>query len=166
MKHPVPHRLGSSRRGWLRAQLFLDLLELRCMPAGLQLTPGTFDVNHILVGDLSGQTRQVPVVAGTTVQQTLARYSGSPGVSFAEPDYIVHADVTPNDGFYGLEWGLNNTGQSVNGSTGAADADIDAPEAWNISTGSVSTVVADIDTGIDYNHPDLYLNIWINQDEI
>ncbi|MBI3544887.1 MAG: S8 family serine peptidase, partial [Deltaproteobacteria bacterium] len=59
---------------------------------------------------------------------------------------------------FGTLWGLNNTGQSG----GTVDADIDAQEAWDITTGSLTTVVADIDTGVDYNHEDLAFNIWRN----
>lgn len=43
---------------------------------------------------------------------------------------------------------------------------ISAPTAWNTTQGSAKVIVADIDTGIDYTHPDLYLNVWINQGEI
>ena len=43
---------------------------------------------------------------------------------------------------------------------------INAPSAWDVTTGSTKVTVADIDTGIDYNHPDLYQNVWINQKEI
>ena len=67
-----------------------------------------------------------------------------------------------NDPDFGNLWGLDNTGQTG----GVDDADINAPEAWDKTTGSRSTVVAVIDTGVDYNHPDLYQNIWINQGEI
>jgi hypothetical protein len=70
--------------------------------------------------------------------------------------------VVPNDPSFGDQWVLHNTGQTG----GAVDADIDAPQAWAITTGSMETVVAMLDTGIDYTHPDLYLNIWLNEAEI
>src|SRR5262245_36201848 len=82
------------------------------------------------------------------------------GVRFAEPNYIVKATVIPNDTQFGQLWGMNNTGQTVSGQAGIADADIDAVEAWDVSTGSSSVVVGVIDTGVDYNHPDLAPNIW------
>src|SRR5262245_14956989 len=75
---------------------------------------------------------------------------------------LLHIDVLPNATSFGTQWGLNNTGQN----SGKADADIDAPEAWDVTTGSSKNVVAVIDTGIDYRHLDLYRNIWINQAEI
>jgi subtilisin family serine protease len=82
--------------------------------------------------------------------------------SFVEPDYIVFATATPNDSRYSELWGMHNLGQSA----GLADADIDAPEAWNLSTGSRSVVVGVIDSGVDHNHPDLVANMWTNPGEI
>lgn len=155
-----------------RARLAVELLEDRnllnatAMPGVEALKPGTYVPDHILVGDLVGQVQKIPISEGVSIEQALAAHRNLPGVAYAEPDYIVHLDLTPNDTYYGLEYGLHNTGQTVNGVVGTADADIDAPEAWNISTGSTRTVVSGIDTGIDYTHPDLYLNIWINQEEI
>ena len=67
----------------------------------------------------------------------------------------------PNDALFGQLWGMHNTGQNF----GMDDADIDAPEAWELSTGSSDILVAVIDTGIDYTHPDLSDNIWINPGE-
>jgi len=84
------------------------------------------------------------------------------GLAYAEPDYIVHAEVTPNDSSFSELWGMHNTGQTG----GTADVDIDAPEAWNLSTGSATVVVGVIDSGIDHTHPDLAANIWTNPNEI
>ena len=83
-------------------------------------------------------------------------------VHFIEPDYIVHENIIPDDpGFPGL-YGLHNTGQTG----GTVDADIDAPEAWDITTGDSIIIVGVIDSGIDYNHPDLAANMWKNVHEI
>ena len=67
------------------------------------------------------------------------------GIEFAEPDYIVRANYIPDDTYFYLMWGLNNT----------SNIDIDAPEAWDIERGENSVTVAVIDTGVQTNHPDL-----------
>ncbi len=62
----------------------------------------------------------------------------------------------PGDPMFSQLWGLNNTGQVVNGGTaGTPGSDIHATSAWDLSTGSAANVVAIVDTGIDPNHPDL-----------
>ncbi len=99
---------------------------------------------------------------GETTEQAIAALRENPNVKYAEPNYIVHSDTAPNDARYLELWGMNNTGQTG----GTAGADIDAERAWNVSTGSPSVVVAVIDTGVDYNHPDLAANIWSNPGEI
>ena len=83
----------------------------------------------------------------------MKQYGADPAVEYVEPDYVVHADVavTPNDPSFGSLWGM---------------AKISAPLAWGISTGQPSVVVADIDTGVDYTHPDLVANMWHNPGEI
>lgn len=88
------------------------------------------------------------------------RHGASP-LKYVEPDYLVHASLIPNDPGFSQLWGLNNTGQTG----GLGNADIDGPEAWDASLGNTSVVVAVIDTGIDYNHPDLLANMWVNADE-
>src|SRR5215470_14289775 len=90
----------------------------------------------------------------------LKMLSNLPGVEYAEANYVVRTQLTPNDTRFGEMWGLNNTGQVVGGQTGIAGADIKAVSAWDVSTGSSSIVVGVIDTGVDYNHPDLAANIW------
>ena len=85
------------------------------------------------------------------------------GVAYAEPNYVLSLENTlPNDPQFNQLWGLHNTGQTG----GTTDADIDAPEAWDLTTGSSSIVVGVIDTGIDYTHVDLVSNIWTNPGEI
>ena len=99
---------------------------------------------------------------GKSIKRILKDLDASGIVEYAEPDYLLHADVTPNDPRFGELWGLHNTGQSG----GTPDADIDAPEAWDTATGSADVVVAVIDTGVDYNHEDLAANMWTNPGEI
>jgi subtilisin family serine protease len=109
----------------------------------------------------------VSVSAGD-VGQTIRRLERDPSVAFAEPNYVVSASShgsTPNDPSVHQLWGLDNFGQTVNWVTGTADADIDAKEAWSVSTGSPNVTVAVIDTGVDMSHPDLAANIWVNEGE-
>lgn len=78
-------------------------------------------------------------------------------IGIVEPDYLQFASAVPNDPNFVNQWALQQTSN---------DADIDAPEAWNIAQGSNSVLVAVIDTGIDLTHPDLAPNLWINSGEI
>jgi serine protease len=97
-----------------------------------------------------------------TVERALAYYKRNPNVLYAEPNYIYTLDATtPNDPLFGDLFGLNNTGQTG----GFEDADIDAPEAWDISQGSDNVVIALLDSGIDYTHPDLTANTFVNLSE-
>lgn len=102
---------------------------------------------------------KLPPIIGT--EKAIAELLANPNVEFAEKNYIYHTDTIPNDAEFSLQWGLHNTGQSG----GTADADIDAPEAWEIFTGSSDITIAVIDTGIDYGHTDLQSNIWTNPGE-
>jgi hypothetical protein len=89
-------------------------------------------------------------------------------VRYAEPNFLLRASAhsgTPDDPSFHSLWGLENFGQTVNGVPGIADADIDAAEAWGVTTGDPEVVVAVIDTGVDYDHPDLAANIWLNPGE-
>ena len=104
---------------------------------------------------------------GMDVEQAVTLLKAMPGVEYAEPDYILHTTATiPNDTYFGLQWGMHNTGQDIRGTTGAADADIDMVEAWDIATGDPNFVIAVIDSGVQWSHPDLDTNIWSNTDEI
>jgi subtilisin family serine protease len=88
-------------------------------------------------------------------------------VVYAEPNYIYHLCSIPNDPGFVNQWALHNTGQSIPyAGEGTPDCDIDAPEAWDLEKGSNEIIITILDSGIDYTHPDLADNVWINQDEI
>ncbi len=98
---------------------------------------------------------QVQGPAANMSQLALA-LSASPAIQYADPVQTVTDLAAPNDPDYtnGDEWQLNGTWG------------INVPGAWNVTTGSDEVIVADTDTGIAYNDPDLYDNVWINQAEI
>lgn len=96
------------------------------------------------------------------VPEAIALLRKNPLVEYVDPNYIRYATITPNDSYFSYLWGLHNTGQTG----GTVDADIDAPEAWDITTGDANNVIAVIDTGVDMSHEDLSANIWTNPDEI
>ena len=102
-----------------------------------------------------------------TTKELIELFGKSLLVETVEPDYIMHINqVFPDDEYFDQLWGLHNTGQEINGTTGLlADADIDAPEAWERSTGSAEVIAVVLDTGVDYTHADLQENMWVNQVE-
>lgn len=125
---------------------------------GASVNVGLDAIKHLSLTDL--YVFRVP--ANETAAGLVRKLSQNPAVAYAEFDFIQTIEVVPNDPSFGLLWGMNNTGQTG----GTADADIDAPEAWNFTTGSSNVVVAVIDTGVDYNHQDLSANMWTNPGEI
>lgn len=96
-----------------------------------------------------------------TVKDAISYYSSQPGVVYAEPDYYRQVSATPQDPEFWRQWGLQNTGQVFRENTtpGTPGADIQASAGWDIVTDS-SAIVAVLDTGTDYLHPDLAANIW------
>jgi subtilase family serine protease len=98
---------------------------------------------------------RVTLPPGVQVKDAVRSYLDDPAVLYAEPNYIVRAHVIPNDPRFGEQWGLQNTGQMG----GTPGADINAPGAWDLTTGSSSVVVVIIDSGVDYTHPDLMPNM-------
>jgi subtilisin family serine protease len=142
----------------------------------IEAVPGEFiikwkpGVTDTLISATSASTvASFPEIGAALVRQAPGAVSvladqlrNDPRVEYIEPNYIYRTSGTPNDPRYNELWGMNNTGQTG----GTNDADIDAPEAWDTQTGSDSTLIAVIDTGVDYNHPDLAANMWTNPGEI
>jgi parallel beta-helix repeat protein len=92
------------------------------------------------------------------ISSIVSDYNSESSVVYAEPNYIYSTSYAqkkitskfPNDPLFGQQWALNQS----------SDCDIDAPEAWSIKTGDPNVVIAIVDTGVDYYHPDLVANIW------
>lgn len=110
---------------------------------------------------LSGRLAKFEVT-GMSTKQAIKLLQTHAAVEYVEPDYRVSIATAPNDPDFSKLWGLHNEGQSG----GTADADIDALEAWSITTGGKDVVVGVIDTGVDHSHSDLTANMWINPNEI
>ena len=136
--------VGSSQREDVRDRVGADLEE-RLPVTGLEL---------------------VDLDAGLSLAAAESSFERHSSVLYAEPNYYRRAAAAPvNDTRFGQLWGLENTGQDVLGAGGTADADIDAPEAWQLTTGSSSVKVAVVDTGVAHDHPDLAVNSWTNLGE-
>lgn len=113
--------------------------------------------------------QQVKLPAGMTVEQALELYRDDPDVEYAEPNYYRYVKGIPTDPDFDLLWGLLNTAQTIFERDvcppfqpfviGSAGADISVTTAWDTATDCSGKVVAIIDTGADYNHPDLVGNI-------
>ena len=97
--------------------------------------------------------------AGRDVKMTALQLSMESQVEFAEPNFLISKDnLTPNDPQFEQQWALRNTGQEG----GQFGSDIKATTAWEKTTGASRTVVAVIDSGIDFTHPDVRNNRWTN----
>ncbi len=105
----------------------------------------------------------VKVQPGQSPSEAATQLERSPDVAYAEPNRYRTAATTPNDPYFGYLWGDSNSGQDLNG--GTAGADIEAGDAWDVTTGSPAVTAAVIDSGIDTTHPDLSSQIWTNPGE-
>ncbi len=122
---------------------------------GAQIKSAIVDDNIVVV--------KRPVIE--TSKSVIKTLQQNPLVEIAEPNYIYRAVKMPNDPSFGKLWGLRNFGQNDARGAGTSGIDIDAVRAWDITQGSEDTVIAVIDTGVDYNHPDLKENMWVNEAE-
>jgi subtilisin family serine protease len=183
----APERRARERARLLLGTLVLALLASVALagespaqePSGgevlVRFAPGTGSVERMAARQAAGADfeQKLPLSGLQVVDPRPGRSAGSvvrllersEDVLYAEPNVTRHAFVMPNDQFGNLLWGMRNTGQSVNGVVGTVDADIDATEAWDVTTGNAAVTVGILDTGVDYTHSDLSPNIWANPGE-
>lgn len=102
---------------------------------------------------------EVPGTDENAVFASVQQLNQIPFIEWAVPNVAFRprfcSQVMPNDTYFPNQWHLNNTGQAG----GTPDVDIDAPEAWEVSTGDADIVVAVVDSGVDTDHPDLINNL-------
>jgi subtilisin family serine protease len=104
---------------------------------------------------------------GQSAGDVLDALRSDPAVQAASRDGYSSLNSVPNDPLFGELWGLSNSGSGIGGFSGAiAGADVNAPLAWDRTTGSASTVIADLDSGYRFDSPDLGPVAWTNPGEI
>ncbi len=101
----------------------------------------------------------IEISTGRNAEEIRAMLSGNNEIEYAEFDYYGTAggyksSVIPNDASFSSQWGLRNTGQNVNGFNGVPGGDINAVNAWDVTTGSTGLKVSILDTGIPLAHPE------------
>ena len=99
------------------------------------------------------------------IDQVLKELSSNPDIEYAEPNFTQKLLTVPNNQYFQLQWALQNTGQSVQSVYGNPGSDIKAENAWDICRGTQGVIIAVIDTGVDYTHPNLAKNMWVNSKE-
>jgi subtilisin family serine protease len=124
------------------------------------------------LSEFRGRETGLVRAANRTTAQLIAELKNDPDVETAEPNYLRWVTtMTPNDTYFTNLWALQNSGQTISGSfgviAGTAGDDIHFVPGWALAQqpGTNPPVVAVIDSGVDYRHPDLASNIWINTAE-
>ena len=153
-----------SRTGMLQAQSLAAVLDA-----------SRFNISEMTAFETNGAFYKVKLARDTDLAAFLDAANRNGAIAYAEPNYIMRKlgardaaddEVMPNDADFDKLWGMKNVGQKDTGNVvGKPGADINATKAWKVTTGNKDILVAVIDTGVDYTHPDLVDNIYANPGE-
>jgi thermitase len=140
-----PQSLGTDDQGRLMTDLpFLNVLSARHgvtdMAPMVKALPDEPNARATLARKGLNRIYKLKVDEKADLAQAIKAFKSSPYVEYAEPNYIVHVFITPNDSYWSSQWGMTK---------------IEAPAAWDITTGSGSVTIAIVDTGVDLFHPDI-----------
>lgn len=120
------------------------------------------DISSLVRSDGSGDLLVVSVPQGRATETVMTALARNPNVAFVEPNSTISVQGSNDPSFTsGGLWGLYGDQTSPSNIFGSQ-----AAENWPTQTGSMKSVIGVIDSGVDYTHPDLYLNIWLNPGEI
>lgn len=123
---------------------------------------GEVVVDEVQAGKGGSRPRAVYTSKTLDAEELTEKVRKAPGVVRVSPNNVNTVCSTPNDTLFADLWGLDNPGTWGS----VVDADIDAPEAWDLTTGSQDVVVAVVDSGVAYTHRDLASNMWVNLGEV
>jgi subtilisin family serine protease len=163
-------RFDSTSNNWIcqKRELFLAdqlILKLRAQVSAkvLQALLRDLDLDFGAFVAANVCTVRLPEAGIDSMRQALsALATNSEVVESAEADGIGFGGGIPNDSNFTSQWGVHNTGQSG----GIADADVNGPELWDILENTPGIVVAVLDSGLNFTHPDLQGITWTNTAEI
>ncbi|NLE66144.1 MAG: S8 family serine peptidase, partial [Lentisphaerae bacterium] len=156
--YPVLYDLGGLLRILLTDRLIVCLASADVTIESINDQYGTETVGPLIGNQWVVRLRAPKTDYPIDVAETVA---ADPNVAWAEPDFIQQREkhAAPNDPLFINQWHLHSTGQTIGGKSPAVDNDVDAPEAWNLTSGSANTVIAIADDGVQTAHPDLAANI-------
>ncbi len=168
--HPSEPFAQENAVNWIEGELLVRYRETPAARAALDASRRSAVSRHNLRALSHLHSRRVDRIwsPDRSTLELLAEYAQRPDVEAVTPNYrrYVQRSYIPEATRFDQQWGLLNTGQTVNAFTGTAGADIGATRAWPMSRNITrKTVIAVIDTGVDYRHPDLRDGMWINPGE-
>lgn len=146
----------------------IDLLYRQAIlnEANASFTDKNLDFVDDKFAPLGLESYHVLALNNADASKVIRKLKQEPAIEFIEPDSLVKVNSStiskPNDTHFDSLWALKNTGQD----NGLVNADINALNAWSYTKGDRNVVIGIIDSGIDYQHPDLIDNLWINPFEI
>lgn len=157
-RKPSPQKSARYKKGELLVKFRRGVSEIRSKSAirssGLALS------DKLLARKKSSILRKIHINDSISMEKAMEELRKNPDVEYVQPNYIYSIKSIPDDYEFASQWGLRNTGQTINRVAGTPGIDINADAAWDTTTDCKGVVIAVLDTGVNYTHRDLADNMW------